>query len=98
MKTTTLGALAAALAAGAFAAGTVSAQQFTMKLSTPTVNDATVEWMKEFKAGVESRAGGRIKVEIYPASQLGQIPRTVEGVALGTIEMTAPAVGFLIPV
>jgi len=35
-------------------------------------------------------------VEIYPASQLGQIPTTVDGVALGTIEFAMPAVGFLI--
>jgi C4-dicarboxylate-binding protein DctP len=67
-----------------------------MRLSTPTANDATHEWMKAFKAGVESRSNGRVKVEIYPANQLGQIPATVEGVALGTIELTAPAVGFLI--
>lgn len=85
----------AALALAAFAAG-AGAQQFTMKLSTPTINDVSHEWMKVFKDGVEKRAGGRIKVEIYPANQLGQIPRTVEGVALGTIEMTVPAVGFLI--
>lgn len=85
--------LAAALAACAVAA---QAQQFTMKLSTPTINDVTQEWMNLFKAGVEKRSGGRIKVEIYPASQLGQIPRTVEGVALGTIEMTVPAVGFFV--
>jgi TRAP-type transport system periplasmic protein len=71
-------------------------QQFTMKLSSPTVNDVTHEWMKAFKAGVESRTNGRVKVEIYPANQLGQIPATVEGVALGTIEFTVPAVGFLI--
>lgn len=88
--------LAMALAFGALATGAAHAQQFTMKLSTPTNNDVTVEWMKAFKAGVESRAGGRIKVEIYPASQLGPIPRTVEGVALGTVEMTVPAVGFFI--
>jgi C4-dicarboxylate-binding protein DctP len=85
--------VAAVLAAAACAA---HAQQFTMKLSTPTVDDVTVEWMKQFKTGVEKRSGGRIKVEIYPASQLGQIPRTVEGVALGTIEMTVPAVGFFV--
>src|SRR2546430_6548971 len=72
-----------------------SAQQFTMKLSSPTINDVTQEWMKAFKSGVESRSGGKIKVELYPASQLGPIPRTVEGVALGTIEMTLPATGFL---
>jgi TRAP-type C4-dicarboxylate transport system substrate-binding protein len=73
-----------------------SAQQFTMKLSSPTVNDAPHEWMKAFKAGVEQRSNGRIKVEIYPASQLGQIPATVEGVVMGTIEFAIPATGFLI--
>jgi len=86
-----LAGLLAACAAIAHAADTV-----TMKLSSPTVNDVAHEWMKVFKAGVEGRSAGRIRVEIYPASQLGQIPRTVEGVALGTIEFTVPAVGFLI--
>ena len=84
-----------ALAACAFAAS-ASAQQFTMKLSCPTVNDMNVEYMKAMKAGIEPRTNGRIKVEIYPANQLGQIPRTVEGVALGTIEMTLVASGFFI--
>src|ERR1022692_259388 len=86
----------AAIAAVVVFAGAASAQQFTMKLSSPTVNDAIHEWMKALKAGVEQRSGGRIKVEIYPASQLGQIPATVEGVAMGTIEFAMPAVGFLI--
>ncbi len=71
-------------------------QQFTMKLSCPTVNDMNVEYMKAMKAGIEPKTNGRIKVEIYPANQLGQIPRTVEGVALGTIEMTLVASGFFI--
>ncbi|HEV2573238.1 TRAP transporter substrate-binding protein [Methylocella sp. CPCC 101449] len=77
-------------------AQTAQAQQFTMKLSSPTINDVTHEWMKAFKAGVEERSKGKIKVEIYPANQLGQIPATVEGVAMGTIEMTFPAIGFYI--
>jgi TRAP-type C4-dicarboxylate transport system substrate-binding protein len=85
-----------ALAALLLAAGPAGAQQFTMKLSSPTINDVAHEWMKAFKAGVEERSKGRVKVEIYPANQLGQIPATVEGVALGTIEMTLPASGFLI--
>jgi TRAP-type transport system periplasmic protein len=85
--------VAAALAALACSA---QAQQYTMKLSTPTINDVTIEWMNAFKAGVESRSGGKVKVEIYPANQLGPIPRTVEGVALGTIELTTPATGFFI--
>lgn len=83
-------ALSCALATSAVA------QQFTMKISSPTINDATQEWAKEFKAGLQARAGDRIKVEFYPASQLGQIPATVEGAAMGTIEVVAPASGFLI--
>jgi C4-dicarboxylate-binding protein DctP len=88
--------LAMGLGMAAFAAAGAQAQQFTMKLSSPTVNDITHEWMKAFKAGVEGRSAGRVKVEMYPANQLGQIPATVEGVAFGTIEFTAPATGFLI--
>ena len=78
------------------ATGAAAQQQFTMKLSCPTVNDMNVEYMKAMKAGIEPRSGGKIKVELYPANQLGQIPRTVEGVALGTIEMTLVASGFFI--
>lgn len=73
----------------------VSAQTFTMKISSPTVNDTTQAWMSELKSAVEARSAGKIKVEMYPANQLGQIPATVEGVAMGTIEVVAPASGFL---
>lgn len=72
------------------------AQQFTMKISSPTANDVIFEWMKTMKAGVEARSGGKVKVEMYPANQLGQLPRAVEGVALGTIEVTVAAVGFFV--
>ena len=88
--------IAFALAAATFATGAAAQQQFTMKLSAPTVNDMNIEYMKAMKAGIEPRSNGRIKVELYPANQLGQIPRTVEGVALGTIEMTLVASGFFI--
>jgi TRAP-type transport system periplasmic protein len=84
------------VASGLIAAAPVSAQQFTMKLSQPTINDVTYEYFKRLKAGIESRAGGKIKVDIYPANQLGQLPAVVEGVALGTIEAAASANGFWI--
>jgi C4-dicarboxylate-binding protein DctP len=70
------------------------AQQFTMKLSLPTINDVVHEFYKTLKTEVEKRAGGRLKLEIYPANQLGQLPAVVEGVALGTIEAGAAANGF----
>ena len=82
------------LAAGVLAAAPAGAQQFTMKLSQPTINDVTYEYFKPMKAGIEQRSGGKIKVEIYPSNQLGQLPAVVEGVALGTIEAAASANGF----
>ena len=43
----------AALAAGVLAAMPAGAQQFTLKLSSPTINDATHEFYKTLKAGIE---------------------------------------------
>ena len=88
-------ALAAVLGTSALVPA-VQAQQFTFKMSSPTINDSTHEYMKAMKAGIEARSGGKIKVEMYPANQLGQIPATVEGTAMGTIEATIPASGFFI--
>ncbi len=93
---TTLRRLTMAAACLLSAAAPAGAQQFTMKLSQPTINDVTHEYFKRLKAGIEQRAGGKIKVEIYPANQLGQLPVVVEGVALGTIEAAASANGFWI--
>jgi TRAP-type transport system periplasmic protein len=76
--------------------GHAQARPFVMKVSSPTINDAAMEWMRQFKTGVEARTGGRIRVELYPANQLGQLPATIEGVAMGTIEMTITAAGFLV--
>ena len=85
------------MAAGALlAAVPAHAQQFTMKLSQPTINDVTYEYFKRMKAGIEQRSAGKIKVDIYPTNQLGQLPAVVEGVALGTIEAAASANGFWI--
>ena len=86
---------AALLLSCAFTAG-ANAQQFTMKISSPTINDPSQEWAKELAAGLKARVGDKIKVEFYPANQLGQIPATVEGVAMGTIEAVVPASGFFI--
>ena len=90
MKLTT-GLAAACLSAFALNA----AAQYTMKLSTPSLNDTNHEWMKQFKAGLEARVGSKIKVEIYPANQLGQVPRVQEGISLGTIELGMSTPGFM---
>jgi TRAP-type C4-dicarboxylate transport system substrate-binding protein len=84
--------LAAALAGGMLAvllapapAGAQTAP-IVMKLSTATLNDTQHEWLKRFAAAVEKDSGGRIKGEVYPASQLGPIPRQIEGVQFGSIQ------------
>lgn len=73
--------------AGAAALAAPSAQaQTVMKLGTATINDAQHEWMKRFAAIVDQEAKGRIKVEIYPASQLGTSPRMIEQSQLNSIQ------------
>ena len=81
--------LAGAIAVAALsvaAAAPSHAQQFTMKFSTLTLNDIQHENLKLYKEELEKVTGGRIKVEVYPAGQLGGAPRQTEGLRLGTIE------------
>jgi TRAP-type C4-dicarboxylate transport system substrate-binding protein len=74
------------LAAWLGIAGEARSQTIVMKLSTATLNDTQHEWMKRFAAAIEKNSNGRIKGEVYPASQLGAIPRQIEGTQLGSIQ------------
>src|SRR5712691_6974804 len=76
-----------ALAVGLVAsAGPARAQDFVMKFATQTINDMQHEYIKVYKTELEKATNNRIKVEVYPASQLGGAQRQVEGLRLGTIE------------
>jgi TRAP-type transport system periplasmic protein len=72
----------------ALTAGTAAAQDktFVMKITTPTLNAALDIYAKTLAPVIEKDSGGRIKVEVYPASQLGSIPRQIEGVQFGAIQ------------
>ena len=59
---------------------------YVMKISTPTINDVPDTYARNFGAALERDSGGRIKVEVYPASQLGSIPRQIEGTQFGAIQ------------
>jgi len=61
---------------------------FVMKISLPTINDPSHQLAKNIAAAVEKDSGGRIKPEVYPASQLGAIPRQIEGTQFGAIQCT----------
>jgi TRAP-type C4-dicarboxylate transport system substrate-binding protein len=71
---------------------------FVMKLATATLNDGQHEWMKRFSVAIERNTRGRIKAEVYPASQLGAIPRMIEGTQLGSIQAFVGPPEFLVGV
>ena len=79
----TLFAASAAVVCNAKAQGS---EVISMRLSTASVNDAQHEWMRRFAAAMDRNTGGRIKVELFPGSQLGSIPRQIEGTQLGAIQ------------
>jgi len=73
-------------------------EPLVMKVSVPTLNDTAHQFTKNFAAAVERDSRGRIKVEVYPASQLGSIPRQIEGVQFGTIECAVVPPEFFVGV
>jgi TRAP-type transport system periplasmic protein len=94
-------ALAAATAATLIASAPTAKAQgggktFVMKLGTATINDTQHEWLRRFAAMVEKDSGGRITGEIYPASQLGPIPRQIEGVQFGSVQAWIGPPEFLV--
>ena len=91
-----VGALAVLLPSGIGAAD--AAETYVMKIGTATINESQHEWCKRFAAMVEKDSGGRIKGQIYPASQLGSIPREIEGVQFGSIQVYVGPPEFLVGV
>ena len=74
--------------ASALVLGPASAEDkpYVMKISTPTIHDIPDTFARNFGAALEKDSGGRIKAEVYPASQLGSIPRQIEGTQFGSIQ------------
>jgi TRAP-type transport system periplasmic protein len=63
-----------------------SGKTYVMKITLPTINEAQHQFAKNYAAAVEKDSGGRIKAQVYPASQLGSIQRQIEGVQFGAIQ------------
>jgi len=76
--------------------GAQAQQPIVMKISTPTIHDIPDTWARNFAAAVEKDSGGRIKAEVYPASQLGSIPRQIEGTQFGAIQMEVVPPEFMV--
>jgi TRAP-type C4-dicarboxylate transport system substrate-binding protein len=84
--------------AGLMPVAPAAAADFVMKFGTATMNEGQHQFMKFYKEEVEKASGGRIEVQIYPASQLGPIPREIEGVQLGNIQAYIGPVDFFVGV
>lgn len=81
-----IGGLLAGLALSATAA---FADPLTLTLGhavfeTHPFNDAA----QRFAKAVDEKSGGQIKIDIYPARQMGDVKELMEGVQLGTVDMT----------
>jgi C4-dicarboxylate-binding protein DctP len=70
----------------AWGAGRVEGATIAFKCALATVNDVQHEWCKRYGDRLEKRSNGAIKSQVFPAGQLGSIPRMLEGIQLGTIE------------
>jgi TRAP-type transport system periplasmic protein len=68
---------------------------YVMKIALATLNDALHQFAKEYARVIEKDSGGRIKVEIYPGSQLGSTQRQAEGVQFGAIQCIVVPPEFL---
>lgn len=91
----TTAALAGAFGLMALGVGAAQAQ-VVMKMASATINDVQHEFQKVFAEELAARVGDAVTVEIYPASQLGTIPRMAEGVLFGTIESFITPTSFLV--
>src|SRR6478736_10404978 len=102
IRDTLLATMGVAFAGGLMALGSAAPAQaqadktFVMKMGVATINDTQHEWLRRYVAAVEKASNGRIKGEIYPASQLGPIPRMIEGVQFGSIQSWIGPPEFLV--
>jgi TRAP-type C4-dicarboxylate transport system substrate-binding protein len=65
-----------------------------MQLTTTASGDLDQAWLEFFQKALEAESGGQIHANVYPGSQLGSAQTTIEGVAMGTIEVASNASGL----
>jgi len=83
---------AAVTMAALFVAGTVSAAPITIKFSHVVAeNTPKGQMANKFKDLVDERLNGKVKVEVYPNSQLFGDNKVLEAMLLGDVQMAAPS-------
>jgi TRAP-type transport system periplasmic protein len=78
-------------------AGAVPAAQaadLTLRFGTPFVTNSNLhKAMEKFAEVVSQDSGGKIKVQVYADSQIGDIQQLIAGMQLGTVDMAYLGVG-----
>jgi tripartite ATP-independent transporter DctP family solute receptor len=73
---------------------TVHAADLNLRLGGPWTTGSNLhKGMEKFAEVVESESGGRIRLKVFPDSQLGDIQQLLTGVQLGTVDMAYLAIG-----
>ncbi len=74
----------------------VASAATVMKIGFVTINDGQHKSANWIAQEVSKRTNGSITVKVFPAAQLGKIPRQIEGVLLGTQEAFISPPGFFV--
>lgn len=86
------GAMALLCLAGVF--GPASAAELTLRFGTPFVTNSNLhKGMEKFAETIAKESGGKIKVQVYADSQIGDIQQLIAGMQLGTVDMAYLGVG-----
>jgi TRAP-type transport system periplasmic protein len=73
---------------------TVHAADLTLRFGTPFVTNSNLhKAMEKFAEVVAKESGGKIKVQVYADSQIGDIQQLIAGMQLGTVDMAYLGVG-----
>ena len=88
-------AVVAVLLAATLTARAADDKPYVMKISIATVGEVQHQFAKAYAAAVAKDSGGRIRPEIYPASQLGSTQQQAEGVQFGAIQCQVVPPEFL---
>ncbi len=86
--------LAAAALMACLQPATAKAADYTMRIGMVTINDAQHTFAKKYAEELEKRTNGKIKVEVFPAGQLGKIPTEIENLKLGAQAAFLSPAGF----
>jgi TRAP-type transport system periplasmic protein len=92
------GRLSCLLALALSLAAVPAVAQIVMKAGTATINDVQHEYLKRLAERIAKQAPAKLKVEVYPAEQLGNNARMLEGLTIGTVEAVIGPPEFIVGV